>query len=370
MPDWETLLRRLVAVARRSAVTQPQLRIVRSAETALREADYSLAASLLRQTLQSSELDLAMRSEFDLSVYRNCGKRSKTMMTARLKNLVAAPWAGIITTNYDDLIEHALGRWVEGEINQTSGFDPRLGTVLANPNSSRFFVKLHGSVTTSRIVLSTEEYDRTYTSSPQVTAFLTGVMLRYHLVFIGCSLEDEILRLRRKLVIEFSGVIPVAYALLPSTPGNAAREPWLREHAQIECMLYPKDDKEHRSLDRFLVQASRLDKALGITNDVLSTTVERMSKQPLVRRLRLLGTINRTLLEWIAVRGDQGVGSFDVIDCGSTGGSAPGELLNVSSEERFYRVLFLVSIGLLQDRHRDGRPTYFYVPQRVRQELS
>ena len=47
-------------------------------------------------------------------------------------------------------------------------------------------------------------------------------MLRYHIVFVGCSLEDEILRIRRKLCFDFSSRIPTAYALLPESENNVA----------------------------------------------------------------------------------------------------------------------------------------------------
>ena len=180
-------------------------------------------------------------------------------MTERLKNLVRIPWAGIVTTNYDELIEYALSQsWNNGDADMPcKGTDSRLGRILnADSPLQWFLVKIHGTVSDpGNLVFGTNEYDMTYINTTRMLSFLTALMLRYQIVFLGCSLEGEILRLRRKLVYEFSGDISKAYALLPEFPENRQREEWLEEYAGVKSLLYPNDKGDYMGFDEFLEDA-------------------------------------------------------------------------------------------------------------------
>lgn len=368
MPGWGGLLTTLLKTAKMGSTSPSSTADLQAAESALKGNNYALAASLLREVMPSAELDAAVLSAFDLSCYRSSSADVKKRMSLRMKNLANGPWAGIITTNYDQLIEYGLGKWTDGEVNQTSGSDRRLGTVLASPDSSKFFVKLHGSLSASQIVLTTEEYDRTYLCSPQVTEFLTAVMLRYHLVFIGCSLEDEIMRLRRKLTIDFSGNIPMAYAILQETDENVSRAQWLRKYTETECIMYPREDTRHFGVDSFLAASAKDNVFSGIGRYVLSTSARSLSKQAASKRLKHVGSVNLELLSWVA-SSPTGLTSAVVVDPSSADTKPPSLVSSISPEERYYRVLFLVSIGLLLETGRVKASATYRVPDRLRQEL-
>jgi hypothetical protein len=369
MPGWRALLAALLERAESSVSREGEIRLVESAKDALSSGSLPLCASLIRQVLTSSELDLAVREQFDLKTYRECNADAKRRMTERLKNLVGGPWAGIITTNYDELIEYSLARWGDLDRHQSSGADNRLGIVLANAQGSQFFVKLHGGVGFSEIVLSTEEYDRTYMGSAHVTAFLTAVMLNYHIVFIGCSLEDELVRLRRKLCMDFGGVIPMAYALMPGGRENLSRSTWLRDRAQLDCIFYPEDDLSHESLDRFLTITAALSYAPISARFSVSKSVGQILKQPLQRRLRDIGLQNRSILIWIASRPKSTVSKEELLDLSLADGTPPPQLGRLTSEERIYRALFLVSVKLLDEKSSGERTTYA-VSAVVKENLS
>jgi len=362
MPGWSRLLSVLIRTAESTVSDSTRRVVVASASEALNGGNLPLSASLIRQCLTKGELDLAVRQQFDLGIYRNCPPTNKKRMTERLRYLVAAPWAGIITTNYDELIEHALAKWSDYENHRTTGTDNRIGSILANCQGGQFFVKLHGTVAASQIVLSTEEYDRMYLGSPQVSAFLTAVMLSYHLVFIGCSLEDEIVRLRRKLSVDFGGVLPMAYAVIVRTRENTARAGWLRDNVQVESVFYEETDKDHVSLDHFLRSVARSSLPAGGGRIGVTKTAAEILRQAPERRLREIGAINRTLLMHVFGSPKHTVDKAALLDLVRTNTDT---LLNGRTpEEIMYRIFFLVSLNLLEERISSGMTKYI-VPSRI-----
>jgi hypothetical protein len=294
-------------------------------------------------------------------------------MLGRLRNLVSGPWSGIITTNYDTLIEYGLGQYTRGNYLQTTANDDDFGAILCTEaGKQRFFVKLHGSVRGARYVLGTEEYDRTYLSDPRVVAFLTAAMLRYHLVFIGCSLEDEILRLRRRLCLAFGGHIPQAYALLPREPDNVARRDWLVDQAKIVPLLYSvteggSRDGMHFEVDGFLEEVrAGVDPAREADVQPAQARVSvELRQHPVGDRLEKIGSTNRDLLELVLASNKEGgithtnllsPESIEEVRC-------PPSLLNLSPNERIYRALFLSSVSLLESSASPtGEPRYCLSP--------
>lgn len=191
MPSWECLLRKILEDAHDLLGDDSDHTALKICEAAIKAKNYTMAADMLRGQMNSGDFDESVREKFSIKIFQQAQQNQKKRMDSRLKNLVKAPWAGVVTTNYDELIEYALGKWVRGDVIKCSGVDPRLGSILCTAQPAQmFFVKIHESISGSNIVLGTEEYDRTYINTPQMISFLTALMLRYHLVFIGCSLDD------------------------------------------------------------------------------------------------------------------------------------------------------------------------------------
>lgn len=364
MPGWNQLLRALIKRGEAAVTDDAKRALVRSAREALSNNNLLLSASLIRQCLSASELDLAVRQQFDLSVFKNCSPDLMKRMTQRMRDLVTTPWAGIITTNYDELIEHALAKWADGETYQSLGSDNRLGVILANGQGAQFFVKLHGTIGGSQIVLSTEEYDRMYLGAPQVSAFLTAVMLNYHLVFLGCSLEDELVRLRKRLNVDFGGVIPMSYAFLPKSRDNVLRSGSLRDNAQIESLLYPENDTSHRSIDWVLHKLSTLvipSKSLRLS---MSRTAAEVLRERPERRLKSIGNLNRALLKWIFDNPGHLISKDTILNPRAATSKAPPHLARQTPEERMYRVFFLVSLKLVEERV-SRKAVVYTIPARI-----
>jgi SIR2-like domain len=348
MPGWAAMMKKLLEDAMDASPSPLKGDAIQACEEAIEGGSFVMAASLLRELLTPGDLDESVRRQFGLHVFQQASESDFERTTHRTQNLVRAPWAGIVTTNYDELIEYAIDQWGQCEVVKAHGDDSRLGTILANaPAGGFFFVKVHGSVSGSRIVLGTEEYDRVYLGAPQMTAFLTALMLRYHLVFIGCSLEDEVLRLRRTLCQHFQRIIPTSYAILQETPFNRSRRSWLREQALVECLFYPSEDKTHQAVDQLLALAAAC--AESRIQEVGASQGELSAMKP-VARLREIGTVNQELLELVVSQPDHSISHEDLINLERLKTSSVGpSLVAISPEERHYRMLFLISIRLVNE---------------------
>jgi SIR2-like domain len=366
MPGWAALMRSLLRDASSARCAEASGVAMEACQQAVDDGNFSMAASLLRDVMTPAEVDESIRRQFGLHVLHQATPEKQARTYARMENLVRAPWAGIVTTNYDELIEFAIGKWATGEVVKTDGGDPRLGVILSSaPLGGFFFVKVHGSVGGSRVVLGTEEYDRTYLATPQMTAFLGALMLRYHVVFVGCSLEDEILRIRRKLCHDFQRMIPTAYALLPRSRINRTRWAWLREQAQIESLFYPESDQIHGALDQFLLEAARCCDA-GPAALAKGATQAELAAMGSEACLDVVGIVNLQLLRVIADQPSHSIRHVDLLNLLSANlvdRNIGPIVADITPEERVYRVLFLASIGLLEEkRTADGSRSYGIAP--------
>lgn len=375
MPSWGGLLCRLLDDARSALLDEAQGEIVESMKRSIEQGKTLLAISQVRQLLRPVELNREIGKHFGIDVLHGASSVDQLRQLDRIRWLVGGPWMGVVTTNYDNLIEFGLGQYTKGNYWESSTADDNFGSILCMGHlAKRFFVKLHGSVTGGRYVLGTEEYDRVYLSDPSVTAFLTALMLRYHIVFIGCSIEDEILRIRRRLCLAFRGNIPPAYALLPRDADNLARRQILAEQAQILALLYdPRATDaagvEHFEVDDFLMNAHALvdPQTEGTAEDPEKVSVHReMQRLELPERVRQIGAINRELLGLVRSGGDLGIAHARVVSLGFASELRPSAALSdLSVEERIYRILFLEAIGLVTTRKSPSGERQYIVPAKV-----
>lgn len=339
MPSWFQLLENILAGADDHIYGDADVELLRQMEEALKENDLLLAAAIARRIYGSAHLSQKIGECFSREIYNNADAARKEEMDERLTSLLKIPWSGVITTNYDDLIEMGLERF--GQKHMWSVDTSNLGNSLARSRSqSCFFFKLHGTIQTENFVLGSEDYDQIYLANQKFVSYLTAVSLNYHIVFIGCSLEDEILRHRRKLVLDF-GNIPEAYALLPKSRKNVAREPDLNEHAKIRCIFYP--EKSHEALLYFLQKIQNATSSQETPNflqsDLLGLDVS--------DRLEQIGSINREVYEFVTscLEGGEVTHAELLIERARLSDSFSTPL---SESEFFYRCLFLVSAGLFE----------------------
>ena len=348
MPSWGGLLLQLSTEAEEAAFDNSTDESIAKAKEAIYRNEFTLAASILRPLFSGANLNRAIARQFDMQVFHKASMVMQARMLKRLENLISIPWAGIISTNFDTLVEHGISLYSLGNYTQADPYSDNFGDVLSsNAVDERFFVKLHGSVAGAGYVLGTEEYDRIYLSSTKAQIFLSATMLRYSLFFIGSSLEDEILRIRRKLCNDFRGKIPTAYALLPRNSINEGRSQWLRDQAQIISILYDIDstsNKDHIEVDNFLSNLNIYTDSVYLRDE----TVSSLSKMSISNRVSQIGTLNRDLIYLISKEGNSGLSHASLLAPNANKMSnIDKSIFRMSPEERVYRVMFLISINLV-----------------------
>jgi hypothetical protein len=373
MPGWEGLLNALYT--RLQEGQSPGMKDqIDSCKSSINSKQFDIASTILKESLPPAEFDAVIQSQFGIHRLVEAPPQCRERQFQRMRWLASCQWAGVVTTNYDNLIETALAESIlspastyslsgrsgfgRSEIISVNGDDNRIGTILATPRAGSFFVKVHGSVGAGHVVLSTADYDRTYLATPRMTSFLTSLMMCYHIIFIGCSLEDEIVRLRRSMTVDFCGMIPLAYAVLPKLESNLRRKAWLRSHATIECILYDVDDA-HTGVDLFLQQSAECVDWVYREGAAASVGVQ-LRQLPLPSRLNSIGELNLHILRMIAKLPMRSVSHIDLIELEAIHSvDVFSSVVKITPEERIYRVLFLVSLGLLDEIvASDGAKSY------------
>src|SRR5882762_2173905 len=179
-PAWGALIATLVDFCELNGSDENRRQLVQVKEI-LNNGQYALAAHVLKFLHKEDNLlGDCLKSTF--SARPENAWADPKRMRSRLNSLTNAPFAGIVTTNYDALIEPEIRvrrpPWIE-----VHGSRSFLGNALHR--GVPFFVKLHGDTWDSNLVLSADDYHRTYLANSLIQTFLEALMLSYHVVFIG-----------------------------------------------------------------------------------------------------------------------------------------------------------------------------------------
>jgi hypothetical protein len=365
MPAWSGLLWRLLRKAEKSSTLFPDLgqrkAVLKSCRAALAKERFGYAATLIRRLLTTAELRDAVRECFGGQVLAGASPALRSQMQRRLAALLNIPFAGVITTNYDATIEEHIPVYAKRAFVQVSGGADRLGSILYESHFQQsFFVKLHGSLD-SEIVLSTEEYDRVYLGDARVRTFLTAAMLRYSFLFVGASLEDELVRIRRRLMLTYSGDVPPAYAIFPRNEENETRAEWLQNALNITSLLYESRSGVHSELDDILdAMAQGAERQIQMDMGFRpSSTIKELAKLTLRQRLQKIGAKNALIVQYVRGLSGKRIEHAAVTQlAGDVDPGVPPELAAMSADELVYRVLFLVSVGLLSEVEEGGKLFY------------
>ena len=240
LPTWGEMVLRLVAEAREMPLAR-----VKGLDELIEKKDWFSLAEFAATTLPPSDF-----SEVLTEMLNDRGRPS------RAHEVVArTDYRGIITTNYDRLLELTFAR-IQGSMPTvfTTGGLPAMGMALFSP---RFFIyKMHGDIAEpGSIVLAASDYDRMILFSPHVRSFLHGAMLNHTLLFVGYSLSDPDFQLvLRELSLMFQNHVPKHYALIPNC-GDFAQEHLLRR-LNVQAISYDPADG-HREAVEFLEQLQK-----------------------------------------------------------------------------------------------------------------
>jgi hypothetical protein len=169
------------------------------------------------------------------------------------EDIAATDYRGIITTNYDHLIELAIA-FKRKELPAVFTHDSVQDLGAALYDEDRFFVfKLHGDIARpDTVVLTDRDYDRLILHSPALRSFLQAIFLNFNLLFVGYSVSDRDFELvLKEMELVFAGNTPPHYALLPD-PHEFTSEHW---KGRMNIQVIPYDSKggtDHTEVARFL----------------------------------------------------------------------------------------------------------------------
>ena len=196
------------------------------------------------------------------------------------RKLVALPFRGILTTNYDPVLEAALGdiersfaydNWLVIDENSAGRVHEFLMAMNNDKRITRRIAHLHGKFDTpSNIILSIEDYYRAYglrltTSHVQRDSewtlyrkLLWAVLATRRVVFIGFSMKDPYFN---KMLETVSADLwrwdkSIHFAIMSISSTNAenskTRADGLRREYGVDTVFYEDSDNSHQGLDRIL----------------------------------------------------------------------------------------------------------------------
>jgi hypothetical protein len=174
-----------------------------------------------------------------------------------LKILANWPLAGYVTTNYDVLLYSALrsigyaGGWTsagnsETEVRKLAG------------NVRHVIWHLHGCVAYDRkdyrLVLTEEDYEKTYLESSRVATQLKGFLTQNRVLFVGFSFDDTELQRLLRVVALYSNPARPAYAFLSGLTGAAGEQKRveLLERFNVDVIPYDIVNNSHDNLRRLI----------------------------------------------------------------------------------------------------------------------
>ena len=154
--------------------------------------------------------------------------------------IVQTPYACVVTTNFDTLLEDAFAKWSDFGIPRApTGMElAQHGTLLLD--GAFFVLKAHGTIhDDASMVFTSEDYRRITHANPAFQAVMSSLLLSHAVLFVGYSLGDPNFRLLMDSQLStFGSDAPPRYALMENV-GAAERE-ILRRTAGIEVISFAK----------------------------------------------------------------------------------------------------------------------------------
>jgi len=172
-------------------------------------------------------------------ILRDALARDVAPPEATHRAIVDTPYACIVTTNFDTLLEDAFARWSDFGIPKApTGMGlAQQGTLLLD--GAFFILKAHGTIQDdASMVFTSEDYRRITHANPAFQSVMSALLLSHAVLFVGYSLSDPNFRLLMDSQLSTFGTdAPPRYALMENV-GTTERE-ILRRTSGIEVISFP-----------------------------------------------------------------------------------------------------------------------------------
>ena len=160
------------------------------------------------------------------------------------RTIVETPYACVLTTNFDTLIEDAYTAWGwQGRPKAPTGIElADHGTLLLD--RTFFVLKAHGTLEDSAsLVFTSDDYRRISFATPAFQAMLSAIFLSYTVLFVGYSLGDPNFRLLFDAQLTTFGTdVPPRYAIMSGVTEVERELLW--RTARIRTIEYPEGRHE------------------------------------------------------------------------------------------------------------------------------
>ena len=237
-PGWRELMETVV----RETIESVAVDSARGELSALLEAGrYAEVADQCREMLGRSRFAALLRTQLAKPV---------SPPDATHRPIVQTPYAAIVTTNFDTLLEDAYTLWSDNGVPKcpTGAQLGRHGTLLLD--RAFFILKAHGTIhDAASLVFTSEDYRRITHANPAFQSMMAAILLSHAVVFVGYSLSDPNFRLLLESQLSvFGAQAPPRYALMEGV--GTLETQVLRRTAGIEVISYPRG--EHENVATFL----------------------------------------------------------------------------------------------------------------------
>lgn len=161
------------------------------------------------------------------------------------RHIARTPYACVVTTNFDDLIERAHAERHGGSLPRApTGTDlQQLGTLLMD--GAFFVLKAHGDIRRPEtLIFSADDYRRVIHAAPAFQAVFNTILMTHALLFVGYSLSDTNFRLMldQQLTV-FNGQVPPRYAILNGV--GPVESDLLWRTSRLHVLSYERDQHEN-----------------------------------------------------------------------------------------------------------------------------
>jgi len=257
----------------------------------LRFVAEALASQVDRETLIAELTALYLHNNADVSEAHTLLQR--------------IPFAGILTTGWDELIDKA--------------FDKRRSTVVngeADPEQAYqqdafFIARLNGNLRAPQSLVFGEEYYRTVYERPTFARFVASQVLSHPLLFVGMSLsgiEDFFNVFRFPL-----RATPESYAIVPSTRLWATQQQRFRANYGVELIGF-EVTPHHEQLVKFLAELVKRSRAHSSQPDETQPSTAKLHRV----RLENIGPFRSLALGplqdgWNVLLGNNGAGKSTIL---------------------------------------------------------
>jgi hypothetical protein len=171
-----------------------------------------------------------------------------------LDSLTKLPFKGVITTNYDQLLENAYAVRLR-KIPPYYTYKDAANFADALWSGDFFILKAHGDIVRKETIILTErDYRSIIYSHPGYRTMFSSIVTTHSLFFVGVSLNDpETQMLLAHMHHAFDGGGPTHYALVPSETFNETLVSRWRKDFRVQCICY-NPSAGHPEVNGFLTR--------------------------------------------------------------------------------------------------------------------